>query len=180
MSEQISGIRDNNREESVRSAMEDIALIRRLIDHTEINMHRLGWLFLVYGLVFLVYSLIEAFSTAVVAHTATLETTANVSVALSLLTYVVIAVLFGIVVIDDVEEIFLRIVTKKGEHEVSDSLIVIKDNHDFVSFLGDFTIDDIVLRKEIIRTVERLREGTSVRLNHGRIGRVVGFGKLGI
>ena len=94
MSEQISDIRGNSREESVRSAMEDIALIRRMIDHTEINMHRLGWLFLVYGLVFLVYSLIEAFSTAVVAHTATLETTANVSVALSLLTYVVIAVLF--------------------------------------------------------------------------------------
>ena len=69
MSEQMSDIRDNSREESVRSAMEDIALIRRMIDHTEINMHRLGWLFLVYGLVFLVYSLIEAFSTAVVAHT---------------------------------------------------------------------------------------------------------------
>ncbi len=94
MSEQISGIRNNNREESVRSAMEDIALIRRMIDHTEINMHRLGRLFLVYGLVFLAYTLFEVFSTMIAAHTATLETTANVSIVLSLLTYVVIAVLF--------------------------------------------------------------------------------------
>ena len=51
MSEQISNTQSSSREESVRSAMEDIALIRRIIDHTEINMHRLGWLFLVYGLV---------------------------------------------------------------------------------------------------------------------------------
>ncbi|MBP5728392.1 MAG: hypothetical protein J6Y48_15085, partial [Clostridia bacterium] len=94
MSEQISGIRNNNREESVRSAMEDIALIRRMIDHTEINMHRLGRLFLVYGLVFLAYTLFEVFSTVIAARTATLETTANVSIVLSLLTYVVIAVLF--------------------------------------------------------------------------------------
>lgn len=94
MSEQTSDIHDNNREERVRSAMEDIALIRRMIDHTEINMHRLGWLFLVYGLVFLAYSLFELFSTLILAHTATLQTTANVSIILSILTYVVIAVLF--------------------------------------------------------------------------------------
>ncbi len=94
MSEQISDIRDNSREESVRSAMENIALIRRMIDHTEINMHRLGWLFLVYGLVFLAYSLFELFSTMIVARTSTLQTTGTVSMILSLLTYVVIAVLF--------------------------------------------------------------------------------------
>ena len=94
MSEQMSDIRDNSREESVRSAMEDIALIRRMIDHTEINMHRLGWLFLVYGLVFLAYSLFELFSTIIVARTSTLENAANLSIILSLLTYVVIAVLF--------------------------------------------------------------------------------------
>lgn len=94
MSEQISDIRGNSREESVRSAMEDIALIRRMINHTEINMHRLGWLFLVYGLVCLAYTLFETFSTLIVAHTSTLQTTGNVSFILSLLTYVVIAVLF--------------------------------------------------------------------------------------
>ncbi len=94
MSEQISDIRDNSREESVRSAMEDIALIRRMMDHTEINMHRLGWLFLVYGLVILAYSLLELFSTVIVARTATMQTAGNVSITLSLLTYVVIAVLF--------------------------------------------------------------------------------------
>ena len=94
MSEQISDTHDNSREESVRSAMEDIALIRRMIDHTEINMRRLGWLFLVYGLVFLAYTLFELFSTLILAHTASLETTGNVSIVLSLLTYVVIAVLF--------------------------------------------------------------------------------------
>ena len=94
MSEQISEPRDNSREETVRSAMEDIALIRRMIDHTEINMRRLGWLFLVYGLVFLVYSLFELSSTLILARAATVETTGNVSIILSLLTYVVIAVLF--------------------------------------------------------------------------------------
>lgn len=94
MSEQISEIRGNSREESVRSAMEDIALIRRMIDHTEINMRRLGWLFLVYGLVFLAYSLFEFISTLIVAHTSTLEATGNLSIVTYLLTYVVVAVLF--------------------------------------------------------------------------------------
>ena len=94
MSEQISNTQSSSREESVRSAMEDIALIRRIIDHTEINMHRLGWLFLVYGLVTLAYSLFRIFSTLILVNTTTLETTGNVSVVLSLLTYVVIAVLF--------------------------------------------------------------------------------------
>lgn len=94
MTEQISDIRSNSREESVRSAMEDIALIRRMMDHTEINMHRLGSLFLVYGLVFLAYYLFDFVSTLVVAHTATLQATGNLSLILSFLTYVVIAVLF--------------------------------------------------------------------------------------
>ncbi len=94
MSEQISDIRNSSREESVRSAMEDIALIRRMINYSEINMHRLGWLFLVYGLVFLAYSLFELFSTVIAAHTATLETTASISIIFSFLTYAVVAVLF--------------------------------------------------------------------------------------
>ena len=94
MSEQIYESRDNKREERVRSAMEDIALIRRMIDHTEINMHRLGRLFLVYGLVFLAYSLFELVSTLIVAHTSTLQATAGVSVILNFLTYVVVGILF--------------------------------------------------------------------------------------
>ena len=94
MSEPISDIRENSREESVRSAMEDIALIRRMIDHSEINMHRLGGLFLVYGLVFLAYSLFELFSTIIVAHTAPIEASASLSIILYFLTYVVVAILF--------------------------------------------------------------------------------------
>ena len=94
MSEQISANHHNNREQSVRSAMEDIALIRRMIDHTEVNMHRLGRLFLVYSLVLLAYSLFKLISTFIVSRTSTLQTTTNVSIILSLLTYVVIAVLF--------------------------------------------------------------------------------------
>ena len=94
MSEQRSDTHDNSREESVRSAMEDIALIRRMIDHTEINMRRLGWLFLAYGLVILAYSLFEFFSTILVARTATTQTTSSIARILSLLTYAVIAVLF--------------------------------------------------------------------------------------
>ncbi len=94
MSEQRSDTRDNNREESVRSAIEDIALIRRMIDHTEINMHRLGWLFLVYGLVTLAYFLFQFFTTILVARTATPQTTSSIATILSLLAYAVIAVLF--------------------------------------------------------------------------------------
>ena len=94
MSEPISDIRENSREESVRSAMEDIALIRRMIDHSEINMHRLGGLFLVYGLVFLAYSLFELFSTIIVAHTSPIEASASLSIILYFMTYVVVAVLF--------------------------------------------------------------------------------------
>ena len=94
MSEPISDIRENSREENVRSAMEDIALIRRMIDHSEINMHRLGGLFLVYGLVFLAYSLFELFSTIIVAHTAPIEASASLSIILYFLTYVVVAILF--------------------------------------------------------------------------------------
>ena len=36
-------------EEDVRTAIEDIAIIRRVIDRSEINLRRLGWLFLSYG-----------------------------------------------------------------------------------------------------------------------------------
>jgi len=94
MTEQTSDIRGAGREKSVRSAMEDIALIRRIMDHTEINMRRLGRLFLAYGLVFLAYSLIEFFSTLIAARTSTLETSANISIVLYFLTYAVVAVLF--------------------------------------------------------------------------------------
>lgn len=69
MSEQIYEPRDNIREESVRSAMKDISLIRRMIDHTEINMHRLSLLFLVLGPVSLAYSLFRLFSTLIVSRT---------------------------------------------------------------------------------------------------------------
>ena len=66
MSEQISDFHNTSRDESVRSAMEDIALIRRMINHTEVNMRRLGGLFLVYGLVLLAYSLFKLISTFIV------------------------------------------------------------------------------------------------------------------
>ena len=36
-------------EENVKTAMEDIALIKHIVNHSEINLRRLGWLFLVYG-----------------------------------------------------------------------------------------------------------------------------------
>ena len=61
MTQQISAPENQRSEENVKTAMEDIALIKRIINHSEINLRRLGWLFLVYGsatLAFLVFQIV--------------------------------------------------------------------------------------------------------------------------
>ena len=59
MTQQISAPETQNNEENVKTAMEDIALIKRIINHAEINLRRLGWLFLVYGSATLAFLIID-------------------------------------------------------------------------------------------------------------------------
>ena len=94
MTQQISAPENQHREENVKTAMEDIALIKRIINHAEINLHRLGWLFLVYGsatLAFLVFQIVLTFYTA---RTAGLQRTAALSWILTVLSYAVSITLF--------------------------------------------------------------------------------------
>ena len=94
MTQQIPASENQNNEVNVKTAMEDIALIKRIINHTEINLRRLGWLFLVFGsatLAFLVFDIILSFF---VSRTATLQSSATLSVILAILSYVVSIALF--------------------------------------------------------------------------------------
>lgn len=94
MTQQISDPENQNSEMNVKTAMEDIALIRRIIDHAEINLRRLGWLFLVYGSVTLAYLLFDIILTFVVTRTSSLQSVATLSVILAILSYAVSIVLF--------------------------------------------------------------------------------------
>ena len=78
----------------MKTAMEDIALIKRIINHAEINLRRLGWLFLVYGsatLAFLAFDGVLSFYTA---RTASLQSAANLSIILAAFSYAVSIALF--------------------------------------------------------------------------------------
>ena len=94
MTQQISASENRHSEENIKTAMEDIELIKRIINHAEINLRRLGWLFLVYGsatLAFLVFQIVLTFYTA---RTSRLENVATLSLILTGLSYVVSIVLF--------------------------------------------------------------------------------------
>ncbi len=94
MTQQIPASENRHSEENIKTAMEDIALIKRIINHTEINLRRLGWLFLVYGsatLAFLVFQIVLTFYTA---RTSRLENVATLSMIMTGLSYVVSIVLF--------------------------------------------------------------------------------------
>ena len=94
MTQQISAPEIQNSEENIKSAMEDIALIKRVMNHEEINMRRLGWLFLVYGSATLAFLLFDNILTFFVARTASTQSVANLSIILMILSYVVSIVLF--------------------------------------------------------------------------------------
>ena len=74
--------------------MEDIALIKRIINHAEINLRRLGWLFLVYGSVTLAFLVFDNILSFYVARTSSLQSAANLSIIMSVLSYVVSIALF--------------------------------------------------------------------------------------
>lgn len=94
MTQQIPASKNQSNETNVKTAMEDIALIKRIINHAEINMRRLGWLFLVYGsatLAFLVIQIVLTFHTA---RTSSLESVSTLSWILKGLSYAVSITLF--------------------------------------------------------------------------------------
>ena len=94
MTQQISASENQSSEANVKTAMEDIALIKRIISHAEINMRRLGWLFLVYGSATLAFLLFDNILTFFVARTASTQSAASLSIILMILSYVVSVVLF--------------------------------------------------------------------------------------
>ena len=94
MTQQISATENQISEGNVKTAMEDIALIKRIINHSEINLRRLGWLFLVYGSATLAFQVIQIVLTFYTARTASVRSVANLSMILSALSYAVSIALF--------------------------------------------------------------------------------------
>ena len=94
MTQQISASENRHSEENIKTAMEDIALIKRIINHTEINLRRLGWLFLVYGSATLAFQVFQIVLTFYTARTSRLENVATLSMVMTALSYVVSIVLF--------------------------------------------------------------------------------------
>ena len=94
MTQQTDVPENQSHEVSMKTAMEDIALIKRIINHAEINLHRLGWLFLVYGAATLAFLVFDNLLSFYVARTSTVQSAANVSIVLMALSYVVTIALF--------------------------------------------------------------------------------------
>ena len=94
MKQQIPSSESHSSEENVKNAIEDIALIKRIISHAEINLCRLGWLFLVYGSATLAFLVFENVLTFFVARTSSLQSVSTLSVILMVLSYVVSISLF--------------------------------------------------------------------------------------
>ena len=81
-------------EVNVKTAVEDIALIKRIINHAEINLRRLGWLFLVYGSATFTFLIFRIFLTFFVARSSSLQSVATLSYILTALSYAVSITLF--------------------------------------------------------------------------------------
>ena len=94
MKQQKSAPENQSNEVSMKTAMEDIALIKRIINHAEINLRRLGWLFLVYGSATLAFLLFDNILSFYVARTASLQSAGNLSIILIALSYAVSIALF--------------------------------------------------------------------------------------
>ena len=94
MTQQISAPENQCTKENVKTAMEDIALIKRIINHAEINLRRLGWLFLMFGSATLAFLVFQNLLTLFAARTAGLSTVATLSYVLTALSYAVSITLF--------------------------------------------------------------------------------------
>jgi len=94
MTQQNPASENQGNEANVKTAIEDIALIKRIINHAEINLRRLGWLFLVYGSAILAFLAFDSILSFVVARTSSLQSSAGLSIILMTLSYAVSIALF--------------------------------------------------------------------------------------
>lgn len=96
MTQQIAAPKSKSQsnEVNVKTAMEDIALIKRIINHAEINLRRLGWLFLVYGSATLAFLAFDNILSFYVARTSGVHSAADLSIILMVLSYAVSIALF--------------------------------------------------------------------------------------
>ena len=94
MTQQSPAPENQGNKANVKTAMEDIALIKRIISHAEINLRRLGWLFLVYGSATLTFLVFENILTFFAARTTSPERTGTLSIILMVLSYAVSIALF--------------------------------------------------------------------------------------
>jgi hypothetical protein len=94
MTQQNPASENQGNEANVKTAIEDIALIKRIINHAEINLRRLGWLFLVYGSAILAFLAFDSILSFVVARTSSLQSSASLSIILMILSYAVSIALF--------------------------------------------------------------------------------------
>ena len=94
MTQQLPAPETQSSEENVKNAMDDIALIKRIINHAEINLRRLGWLFLVYGSATLAFLLFDNILTFYTARSGSIQRAANLSIILMFLSYAVSITLF--------------------------------------------------------------------------------------
>ena len=94
MTQQIPAPENQHSEETIKTAMEDIALIKRIINHAEINLRRLGWLFLVYGSATLAFLVFQIVLTSYAARTSDLQRVTTLSWILTALSYAVSIALF--------------------------------------------------------------------------------------
>ncbi len=79
---------------NVQTAIEDIAIIKRIIDRSEINLRRLGWLFLSYGAASLTFLILNAIIMVIITRTVSIETVAVVNYVMQGLSLVVSICLF--------------------------------------------------------------------------------------
>lgn len=96
MTQQIAApkCKSQSNEANVKTAMEDIALIKRIINHAEINLRRLGWLFLVYGSATLAFLAFDSILSIYVARTSSVQSAASLSIILMALSYALSIALF--------------------------------------------------------------------------------------
>lgn len=114
MEQQTNSTQTVSKEENVKSAIEDIALIKRIIDRSEINMHRLGWLFLVYGLVTFAFTVFRSALTVILSRVLSIQ-------AVSVLNYIFSGLSLAVMI-----ALFVLFLRKRGSMVKNESVYTMK------------------------------------------------------
>ena len=94
MEENITSAQTIENKETLQTAIEDIAIIKRVIDRSEINLRRLGWLFLSYGAVTLGFSLLKSIALIILTRYLSIDAIAITNYIMSGLSLIVTICLF--------------------------------------------------------------------------------------